>query len=342
MLIRTILTITLCCACAVYGPKKTEAAVIEVEYSNLGILIYESMVVHISGEILPGDAQRIGDAVDDNVRSEQRGIIFSFDSPGGNLLEGVKIGRLISNRPEITTSMVGTTNNPNAICASACVFAYLGSETREKSSDGRIGLHQFYIGNNTMGGAEALGAGQQISAIVASYMAERKASAEIFDRMVLTDPGDIDWVSDADLSKMGIVGGSVIHQSSEFINNGGKSALQMSFMSSSGSHTLVLGCNSDNPGIYMVASIVSHDDAGEFSDVALIVDEERINPINVNFIVYEDRKIVLIFGISIDHANLIGRSNKLGAYYYSSSINQWFGNMQEIDQYKFSNLVSSC
>jgi hypothetical protein len=109
------------------GASNPQAAEIEVEHSNLGNLLFPTMVVHISGEIMQGDAERIREAVDLNLQPKQRGIFFSFDSPGGNLLEGVRIGRLIASRSEITTSLVGTPDHSNAICASACVFAYLGA-----------------------------------------------------------------------------------------------------------------------------------------------------------------------------------------------------------------------
>ena len=324
-------------ACSV---EQSKAAEIQVEYSDLGTYLYPSMVVHVSGEIVTGDADRISTEITKNSAPKQRGIFFSFDSPGGNLLEGVKIGRLIASRPELTTSLVGNTENPDAICASACVFAFLGAETREKHPDARIGLHQFYLGNNMMDGDEALGVGQLLSAIVTSYLAERKASAEIFSRMVLTEPGDIDWVSDPDLAELRIVGGNIIHASSEFINNGGQVALQMSLEMREGAHTLVVGCN--NPGVYMVASIASHDDQGEITDAALILDEKRADPAHVEFISFKDRKVVLLFVMSQELVAQVTRSRLIGAYYFSEDQKHWFGNMQEIDQTKFSDLVASC
>lgn len=191
-----------------------------------------------------------------------------------------------------------------------------------------------------MDGEEALGVGQRLSAIVTSYLAERNAPAAIFDRMVLTAPGAIDWVSDADLSKLSIVGGKVIHQSSEYINNDGQAALQMNFMSPEGAHTLVIGCN--NPGVYMVASIAAHDDGGKLSDAALILDDNRVNLDHVEFIGFKDRRIVLLFVMSPDLAIQATHSHSIGAYYYSEDQDHWFGNMQEIDHIKFSDMVTTC
>jgi hypothetical protein len=114
----------------------------------------------------------------------------------------------------------------------------------------------------------------------------------------------------------------------------------MNFMSQTGAHTLVLGCN--NPGVYMVASIVPHDDGGEFSEAALILDDDRVNPAHIEIVGFMDRRIVLLFVMSPDLAIQATRSHSIGAYYYSENTQHWFGNMQEIDHVKLSDLVSSC
>ena len=321
-------------------PLGAQAAEIRAEQSDFGTLQYPTLVVHIEGEVVEGDADRIQALLASHVTAKQRGIYFAFDSPGGNLWEGVRIGSLIAERSELTTALVGTPNNPNAICASACVFAFLGANTREKMPESRIGLHQFYLPENDLNGDEALGVGQRISAFIASYLAKRDASVEIFDRMVRTPPGQMDWVSDADLSTLGVLGGRIIQQRSEFINNRGKVALKMGLMSSGGEHTLLVGCN--DPGVYVIASIVALDDTVSFSDAALILDDERVEPAHVEVAGFKDRRVVLLFVMSPALAVQATQATQIGSYYFDNEVKSWVGNMQDIDHQKFDDLIGSC
>ena len=320
--------------------KEAQAADIRMEMSDLGKLLFPTLVVHLNGEIVEGDAKRVREILAANVIDKQRGIYFVFDSPGGLLLEGVRIGRVIADQFVHTTSLVGTPDDPNAICASACVFAFLGAGTREKGPNGRIGLHQFSIPNNNFSGAKALGYGQQLSAILTTYLSQRGASLEIFDRMVLTPPSEIDWVSDTALVDLGILGGNIIHQSSEFVNNSGSSALKMSLMSRSGEQTLLLGCN--NPGVYVVASILALDDEVSFSDAALILDDERVQPAHIEVIGIESRRVVLLFVMSPELASAATQSAQIGSYYFDDIAEHWVGSMLDIDHSKFEDIVSSC
>ena len=296
--------------------------------------------MHIEGDIVEGDAERIRQLISSSVTAKQRGIFFAFDSPGGNLMEGVRIGRAIAERPEYTTSLVGTPDNPRAICASACIFAFLGAVTREKGPSGQIGLHQFSLPGNSLSGDEAIGLSQQISAILTTYLTQRGASVEIFNRMVLTPPGEINWVSDTTLADLGILGGKAIRQDSEFINNGGQVALKMGFISTSGEQTLVLGCN--NPGVYVVASILALDDYGSFSDVALILDDMRVQPAHIEVIGFENRRVVLLFVITPEIAVAATQAAQIGSYYFDDDLEGWVGNMLDIDQTKLTDLVSTC
>ena len=320
--------------------KDAQAADIRMEMSNLGKLLFPTLVVHLNGDIVEGDAKRIREILADNVTDKQRGIYFVFNSPGGNLLEGVRIGRVIADESTLTTSLVGTHDDPDAICASACVFAFLGADAREKGPNGRIGLHQFSIPSNNFSGAEALGYGQQISAILTTYLSRRSASLEIFDRMVLTPPSEIDWVSDIALFDLRILRGNITHQSSEFVNNNGNSALKMSLMSHSGEQTLLLGCN--KPGVYVVASIAALDDAVSFSDAALILDDERVQPAHVEVVGVENGRVVLLFVMSPQLASAATQAAQIGSYYFDDATEHWVGNMLAIDHSKFTDLMNSC
>ncbi|MPR09664.1 hypothetical protein [Microvirga tunisiensis] len=86
--------------------------------------------------------------------------IVTFNSPGGNLIAGVKLGEAIRARNFLTSvgktvglirgGMVYTgeedttpATKPAGICASACSYAFLGGTTRFGIGE-KIGVHQFY------------------------------------------------------------------------------------------------------------------------------------------------------------------------------------------------------
>lgn len=91
--------------------------------------------------------------------------VVRFNSPGGNLLAGLKLGEMIRSAGLFTA--VGKTigeqssfdadtiqekmpdsavyKTPDGICASACVYAFIGGVTRFASKS-KIGIHQFYDG----------------------------------------------------------------------------------------------------------------------------------------------------------------------------------------------------
>ena len=60
-----------------------------------------------------------------------------FFSPGGSLLEGMKIGRLIRGQ------MLATRITAGAACASACNFMFFGGTVRAIEPGGRFGVHMF-------------------------------------------------------------------------------------------------------------------------------------------------------------------------------------------------------
>jgi hypothetical protein len=91
--------------------------------------------------------------------------VIRFNSPGGNLLAGMKLGEMIRSAGLFTAvgktvgeqssfdadtiqekPLDGPTYKANdGICASACVYAFIGGGTRFASKS-KIGIHQFYDG----------------------------------------------------------------------------------------------------------------------------------------------------------------------------------------------------
>ena len=111
--------------------------------------------------------------------ADERGALL-FNSQGGSLTAALGLGRLI--RKYGLDTVVGgpyVENEPNnpveqrvvvkaGICFSACVYAFLGGQTRELSNPGTLGVHQFRGAKEDSGEVVA----QVTTAMLAEYLDE--------------------------------------------------------------------------------------------------------------------------------------------------------------------------
>ncbi len=141
------------------------------------------------GDIQPGDDEKLHGFVaalpGNTVLS---GILLS--SPGGSLMEGVRMATTIRNTG-LTTAAIGT-------CASAC-FLMFAAGTRKLALDGaRIGVHSASIE-----GVETTGS-QAVTTQMARQAADLGVPPAIIGKMVTTAAGDIAWLSQDDLRSMSV------------------------------------------------------------------------------------------------------------------------------------------
>jgi hypothetical protein len=115
------------------------AAAAELSYSRVA----EVVTVTVRGKIDAGDAAKL-EAVLNEVVTDSGSVVVSLDSPGGSLIEGLKMADLI-HQNHIAT-YVGT----NVECASACAIIFMGGARRVGEQTvpdrmlhptGRLGFH---------------------------------------------------------------------------------------------------------------------------------------------------------------------------------------------------------
>jgi hypothetical protein len=106
-----------------------------------------------------------------------------FESPGGNLLAGLNIGRAIRLKEFATAVDAGVE------CASACGLAWLGGIKRYAHPDARIGFHAAYIENN--GQATETGAG---NALVGAYLNQLSLPQSAIVYLTSAPPHDMEWL----------------------------------------------------------------------------------------------------------------------------------------------------
>lgn len=135
--------------------------------------------------------------------SEDHPLTVSFDSPGGSLVAGLELGKLI--RDQGLNTVVGTEyfeeryNHSSGAtelvsiakdvgCYSACAYAFMGGVSRALEGDSpRLGVHQFYGGDAET--AEALTQG--MLAVVSQYMSGMGVSRDLLDLASLTQSADM-------------------------------------------------------------------------------------------------------------------------------------------------------
>lgn len=116
-----------------------------------------------------------------------------FDSPGGSLSAGLKLGRMIREAGFETQigkwEQDGTFGEakPGGNCLSACAYAFLGGTVRRVAEGNTLGFHQFSLASSAKAAesagvdlAAALTTAQRISSQLVAYLLEMGADARIF------------------------------------------------------------------------------------------------------------------------------------------------------------------
>lgn len=170
----------------------------------------------LDGVIEPGDADRFRAYYEET--ADGYSFSVTLNSPGGNMAEGIRLGRLfrelgihtyVLQYPKRPANMgqfdyADIEAVPGAQCASACAIAFMGGVDRVVPPNGELGFHQFYGGDPQRSSADTMVSTQAISAMMASYLREMGASPELFERMSITPPDNLFAPTPAELSALGI------------------------------------------------------------------------------------------------------------------------------------------
>ena len=132
-----------------------------------------------------------------------------FDSPGGSVIGGMELGRVIR-KNKLDTEMADSYSQvaendqskkaaviERAVCASACVIAFSGGMTRSAQRGARLGIHQFSGGQGNIGDS----ATQVTVVVLASYFEEMGINRSLLDRASLVPASSIAWVSESDAKR---------------------------------------------------------------------------------------------------------------------------------------------
>ena len=212
---------------------------------------------------------------------DARGLRVHLNSPGGDLIGGLKLG-LAFRRQGINTAVSAAQitdiydsgihllgSSTKAECSSACVFAFAGGVNRYASQDtpgadvgfqslGQLGVHQFYDPSTLLDpsaatlNAEDRIADQRIVAILLGYLSEMGVSAELLQMAAATDPRNMHYLTEAELRRVAIDTGS----KQEVVLTGYKNGVAVTeiiFTRGEGDYRLELFCS--EASLHMIASL---------------------------------------------------------------------------------------
>jgi hypothetical protein len=157
--------------------------------------------LYLEGEIEQGDYHRIMQVLLD-LDALPRTI--SLNSPGGDIEEAIKIGKLLRR------ALFQSTISRFGQCDSACFILWVSAVRKFHASvrtdqnttewEGKIGLHRPYYGRSEysqLTTGEAKNAYHKLDMSVRQYLSELKIPSDITERMFRTKSTDADYVSDA-------------------------------------------------------------------------------------------------------------------------------------------------
>ncbi|MBC7635052.1 MAG: hypothetical protein H7251_05560 [Acetobacteraceae bacterium] len=151
------------------------------------------VILRAQGVVDSGDAVRLHAALG---RAAAYGQVASiaFDSPGGNVAEGIALAR------EIRRSGLPLVVAGKQTCASICFLIFAAAPVRYVARTARVGVHSA----SDASGGESPGS-RAATTVLARAAAGYGVPSEILEKMIATAPGRMAWLTDTDLASMGVI-----------------------------------------------------------------------------------------------------------------------------------------
>jgi hypothetical protein len=151
----------------------------------------DEAIVGGRGPIVKGDTERLQQALA-GVPQTRKMLALALDSPGGNVVEGAQLARLIRARglPVVIPS--------NSKCISACFLLLAASPRRLAAADALVGVH------SASEDGEETATSLAVTTLMARVAAEMDIPAAIIGKMVSTRAASVEWLTRADLVSMDV------------------------------------------------------------------------------------------------------------------------------------------
>jgi len=151
--------------------------------------------IYLEGEIEAGAAERVRQEL---AQIGSDGADVHLDSPGGSLVDGIRIGRLL--RSIAATTNVGVQGRGR--CFSACALAFLGGVYRYVPEGSLYGVHRVATATHS---DRDFDAGQIVAAQVAGYIRDMGVDSRLFERMASVGRDQIYVLDAAELRALHVI-----------------------------------------------------------------------------------------------------------------------------------------
>lgn len=128
-----------------------------------------------------------------------------LDSPGGSLLEGIELGRVIRDHGLFTyINKAGRDKHEDLPggCYSACTLAFLGGQFRFIDKESKFGVHRFYSVGTTESDSDV---SQILSAAIVQYIRDMGVDPDLFTEMTRAGKSEINILEHSKLSVLKVV-----------------------------------------------------------------------------------------------------------------------------------------
>jgi hypothetical protein len=171
------------------------------------VVVAPAWDVFAEGEIDVGSDERLLHFLREN--NVPKGSVIWLDSPGGSLMAGMKLGKVIRDYELFT--YIGKDENQHKYetaspgeCYSACALAFLGGSYRFYMEGSEYGVHRFH--SSTRAGNDSDTA-QIVSAMIVQYIRDMGVDPELFTVMSHAGSTDLVRLSRADMERLHVVNG---------------------------------------------------------------------------------------------------------------------------------------
>jgi hypothetical protein len=135
-----------------------------------------------------------------------RGSFVYLNSPGGNLVAAMELGRVFRKNSFNTYigEQSGERKTSAGVCFSACTLTFLGGKFRFLPPDATYGVHRFFL-NGEVPQADAVDTSQTMSAATLEYIREMGVDPELLSEMSRAGSNEINVLSKSRLQELNVV-----------------------------------------------------------------------------------------------------------------------------------------
>jgi hypothetical protein len=214
--------------------------------------------IFASGEISKGTTARLVTFMKDN---NLHGGVVIFNSPGGSLIEGVKLGteiRRLGLNTAIGSLGPGGIRLSSGTCASSCAYAFAGGLYRffYGKKDELLGIHQFYSSQNN--NSADIGDIQKISSVIVSYLSQMGVDPQAFSIASSSRGDSMYWLSKDEAISLNLANNGMEETITEIklLEETGSPYLKLEQRLNTGITRVMFSCNEHK--ISMLAGIVTN------------------------------------------------------------------------------------